>query len=181
MEQRDDLKWKLIKQEDVVNDEWLSLRREKYRMPDGSEFEPYYSYTRRNYVVIVSVDEDGNYILVRQFRQGVKKVTTEFPAGGIEKDEDPKEAAKRELLEETGYVADEMKFLLKAASNATMADNYAYLFKATGCKKVKGQDLDDTEFLNIETKTKDELIGLIKNESFEQAMHMLAFYLSEEK
>ena len=45
--------------------------RSAYRFPDGSVFEPYYSYSRRDYVVIVASDEDGNYLCVRQFRQGI--------------------------------------------------------------------------------------------------------------
>ena len=89
-----------------------------------------------------------------QFRQGIRQVTTEFPAGGIERKdgrqygtghgpdvaEDALEAAKRELLEETGYVSDEWKFLCAIPSNATMADNYAHIFEARNCRKA-GQDI----------------------------------------
>ena len=79
------LEWEEVKTEHIVNDKWIDFRRSAYRFPDGSVFEPFYSYSRRNYVVIVARDEDGNYICVRQFRQGIGKVTTEFPAGGIER------------------------------------------------------------------------------------------------
>ena len=70
--------------EHLVQDQWIDFRRSAYRFPDGRVFEPYYSYTRRDYVVIVASDEEGNYLCVRQFRQGIRTVTTEFPAGGIE-------------------------------------------------------------------------------------------------
>ncbi|MBR5376923.1 MAG: NUDIX hydrolase, partial [Lachnospiraceae bacterium] len=76
----DDLAWEEISTEHIVEDEWIDFRKSAFRFPDGSVFEPFYSYSRRDYVVIVASDTDGNYICVRQFRQGIKEVTTEFPA-----------------------------------------------------------------------------------------------------
>ena len=133
-----DLIWEEISTEHIVKDEWIDFRRQAFRFPDGSVFEPYYTYSRRNYVVIVPSDEDGNYLMVKQYRQGIRKVTIEFPAGGIERkdgkqyggeddlsSEDALAAAKRELREETGYESDEWTHLLTIPSNATIADNYA--------------------------------------------------------
>lgn len=82
-----DLTWKLLETEHLIRDKWIDFRRLKYEFPDGSVFEPYYNYSRRDYVVIVASDENGNYLCVRQFRQGIEEVTTEFPAGGIERGE----------------------------------------------------------------------------------------------
>ena len=162
------------------------------QIPDGRIFEPYYSYSRRDYVVVVASDEDGNYICVRQFRQGIRKVTTEFVAGGIEREggreyisddtiraEDELEAAKRELKEETGYESDDWKFLFKVPSNATMADNYAYIFEAKNCRKVSGQSLDETEYLNVSKHGACEIEEMIKSGEFAQAVHVLAWLLTK--
>ena len=70
--------------EHLIRDRWIDFRRSAYRFPDGRVFEPYYSFTRRDYAVIVATDEAGSVLCVRQFRQGIRRVTTEFPAGGIE-------------------------------------------------------------------------------------------------
>ncbi|MCR5720508.1 MAG: NUDIX hydrolase [Lachnospiraceae bacterium] len=187
----DELRWEEVKVEHIVQDEWIDIRRSAYKFPDGTVFEPYYSYSRRNYVVVVAEDTEGNYICVRQFRQGIKKVTTEFPAGGIEREDDKEYgnstddtsedallAAKRELLEETGYEASEWKHLLTVPSNATIADNYGFLFLATGCKKVAAQDLDDTEFLKVIKLSADEIEKMIKNGEFAQAIHITAWLLA---
>ena len=184
------LEWEEISVEHVVQDQWIDFRKSRYRYPDGREFEPYYSYSRRDYVVIVATDEDGNYICVRQFRQGIKRVTVEFTAGGIERtdgkeygvqgdtaSEQSLEAAKRELLEETGYSSDEWRFLLKVPSNATIADNYAYIYEAKNCRKVAEQSLDETEYLNTELHTKEEIEELIRGGEFAQAIHILALKL----
>lgn len=188
------LEWKEISTEHIIQDEWIDFRKSAYRFPDGSVFEPFYSYSRRDYVVIVASDVDGNFLCVRQFRQGIKKVTTEFPAGGIER-KDGKEygegkdlsaenallAAKRELLEETGYESDEWKHLLTVPSNATMADNYAHLYVAGNCRRVSEQSLDETEFLNVMLFSVQEIEEMIDQGEFQQAIHIMAWLLSNKK
>lgn len=192
---KDKLAWEEIETEHIVQNEWIDFRRSAYRFPDGTVFEPFYSYSRRDYVVIVASDADENYICVRQFRQGIKKVTTEFPAGGLERSdgmeyragkdtaasEDALDAAKRELLEETGYESDEWTRLLTIPSNATIADNYAFVYMAVNCRKVAGQNLDETEFLTVETHTADEIDNLIHTGNFQQSVHVMAWLLAKEK
>ena len=207
----EDLEWEEIKRETLIHDEWIDLRKSAYRFPDGTVFEPFYSYSRRDYVVIVATDEDGNYICVRQYRQGIKEVTTEFPAGGIERKdgkeyagrarlkesgqgdtdsadaetddatEDILEAAKRELLEETGYVSDEWEHLLTIPSNATISDNYAYIYAARNCRKVTGQDLDVTEFLNVCLHSDEEIDELAHGGDFKQSVHVMAWLLAKNR
>lgn len=193
MSENEKLEWEEVSCEHIVNDEWIDFRKSRYRFPDGREFEPYYSYSRRDYVVIVATDEAGNYICVRQYRHGIKRVTTEFCAGGIERcdgkeygsrlDKDSAEdalaAAKRELMEETGYESDDWKFLLSVPSNATMADNYANIFVAKSCRKVSGQSLDETEFLNVHLHTRKEIDEMIASGEFPQASHILALLLAD--
>lgn len=187
----EDLVWEELSTEHIVKDEWIDFRRSAFRFPDGRIFEPYYTYSRRNYVIIVPSDEEGNYLLVRQFRQGIRKVTIEFPAGGIERKdgkeyggeddlntEDALAAAKRELLEETGYTSDEFVHLLTIPANATIADNYAHLYMAKNCRKVAGQSLDEMEFLNVEKYTAEEIEDMIAKGEFLQAMHITAWLLA---
>ena len=188
---RDPLAWEEVCTEHIIQDEWIDFRRSAWRFPDGTMFEPYYSYSRRDYVVIVASDTGGNYLCVRQFRQGIKEVTTEFPAGGIERKdgreyggnqdvaaEDALAAAKRELLEETGYESDEWRHLLTVPSNATIADNYAYLFMAENCRRTGGQSLDETEFLNMTKLPAKEIERLIAEGKFQQAVHVAAWLLA---
>jgi ADP-ribose pyrophosphatase len=183
------LAWEEVKTEHIIQDEWIDFRKSAYRLPDGKVFEPFYTYSRKSYVVIVASDTEGRYLCVRQFRQGIRQVTTEFPAGGIERKdgkqygdsvacEDTLTAAKRELAEETGYESDEWTHLLTVPSNATMADNYAYIFMAKNCRKVTRQSLDETEFLNVNLYSESEIENLITNGNFQQAVHILAWLMS---
>ncbi len=194
-ESRDPLAWEEVSTEHIIQDEWIDFRRSAYRLPDGSVFEPYYTYSRKDYVVIVASDTEENYLCVRQFRQGIREVTTEFPAGGIER-KDGREyggdggfaknalvAAKRELREETGYESDEWSYLLAVPSHATIADDYAYLFVARNCRRVAEQSLDETEFLNVQKHTAQEIEEMIVSGEFPQAVHIAAWLLArrEEK
>lgn len=189
------LEWEEVSLDHVIQDEWIDFRRSAYRFPDGKIFEPFYSYSRKDYVVIVASDVNGQYLCVRQFRQGIRKVTTEFPAGGIERtdgkeygsghdrdlSEDALEAARRELLEETGYVSEEWNYLLTVPSNATMADNYAHIFMAKNCHKLGGQHLDETEFLNVRTYSAEEIDEMVHRGNFEQAIHIMAWLMVKQK
>ena len=182
-----DLVWEEISTEHIVQDRWIDFRRSAFRYPDGTVWQPYYSFTRRNYAVIVASDEEGRFLCVRQFRQGIRQVTTEFPAGAIEeKDgEDPAEAAlraaQRELREETGYESDRWRPLLTIPSSATISDNYAWLFAAEGCRKVTGQQLDAMELLKVETHTAEEIDAMLADGRFQQSVHALAWLLSKQK
>lgn len=187
-----DLRWTEIKSEHIVQNEWIDFRRSVYRYPDGRVFEPFYSYSRRNYAVIVASDEEGQFLCVRQFRQGIKEVTTEFPAGGIERvdgqeygsseyAEDALDAAKRELLEETGYVSDDWEHLLTIPSSATIADNYASIFRARNCRLEGAQRLDETEVLRVIRISREELEDLIHTGRFQQAVHVMAWLLAKDR
>ena len=188
----ENLIWEEVKTEHIVQDEWIDFRKTAFRFPDGRIFEPFYTYSRRDYVVIVASDEEGKYLCVRQFRQGIREVTVEFTAGGIERSdgkeygehasctvEDALAAAKRELLEETGYESDEWKHLITIPSNATIADNMAYIFTAHNCKKKADQSLDEMEFLNVEKYTPEEIEEMIAGGNFKQAMHVMAWLLAQ--
>jgi len=171
-----------------VENKWIDLREVWYDTPEGRVSGPYYTYSRKNYCVIVATDETGRYLCVQQYRPGLHRVTTEFPAGGIDRlgdrqyggrddpgQEDPLAAAKRELREETGYVSEDWEALLTVPSQATMADNYAYVFRARNCRRVDGQHLDEDEYLNALLLSPEELKEAIETGRFEQAVHVMAW------
>lgn len=188
----ENLKWQEVSREQIVDNQWMDLRQLAYKLPDGRVFEPFYSYSRRDYAIVVAIDIEGKLLAVRQFRHGIGEVTTEFPAGGIETDslsgysrshKDPAylalalAAAKRELKEETGYISEDWAHLITVPSNPSIADNYAFIFVADNCRKVDDLQLDDTEFLNVVRLSKEELWQLIAEGGFQQAIHIMAFAL----
>ena len=185
-----ELAWEEIRRESIIQDQWIDFKKSSYRYPDGRIFEPFYSYSRRDYAVIIASDEEGKYLCVRQFRQGIREVTTEFPAGGIEKADGMKsgsaemekkalEAAKRELREETGYVSDDWKHVITIPSDATVSENYAYIYTAKNCRSVGEQKLDETELIHVLQFSEDEINEMITAGKFQQAVHVMGWLLAK--
>lgn len=179
-----DLEWTFRQRETIVKDQWIDFRKDTYMMPDHSIRGPFYTFSKKNYAVVCATDEEGRLICVRQYRQGIRHVTTEFPAGGIEDDTPgrPEEktalsAARRELREETGYTSEQWHYLGMMPSNPTVADNYACIFFAENCRKTENISPDDTEFLKTVLYTRDDFEKLIRNGGFEQPVHLLAWYM----
>ncbi len=180
MQDYENLKWVKTKEKHLITNQWIDFRESEWRFPDGVELGPFYTYSRVDFVVIVARCEDGRFLTVNQFRQGIGEVTCEFPAGGIEDGETPLEAARRELAEETGYVSDEWRPVARIPANATMADNYANIFYAGNCRKVQGQSLDSTEFVDVVLMEREQLHDLICTDAFHQAVHVMAYYRAME-
>ena len=115
-------------------------------------------------VIIIPVTEDDRYVMIIESRPNIKNgVAVEFPAGMVDPGEEPIDAARRELLEETGYSCEniieiENHFQDQGCSNAIIR-----IYLATGCKKIKEQRLDDTESISFVEMTYDEIKDLIMN------------------
>jgi len=91
----------------LLSTAWLSVV-EKTVAPHA---EPYYVIDCPDFAVVVATDTRGRLLLVRQFRPAIDQVTLELPAGHVDPGDTPEETARKELLEETGYVAGRMEFL----------------------------------------------------------------------
>ena len=176
----ENLHWEKLEDKIVRKDRWVDFREATYRMPNGNTVAPFYHYTGRDFVVIAAIDKQGKYICVRQFRVGIDEVTTEFPAGGIEAGETPRDAAKRELREETGSVAARWTDLGSLYANPTMGTSRAHCFLAEDRETVTAQELDATECVVYLHLGESELRRAIKDGSFAQAVHLVLYYRVKE-
>ncbi len=139
--------WKKIKETEVYKG-WRGIIQKQFKLPDG-KIADFDVVNNSPYVSIAAFTNTNKVILVRQFRPGPEHILVSFPEGYIDKSETPAQAAARELLEETGFQAQNIQFL--RAVKSAYSTEIKYCLVATGCKKISSQNLDVTE--NIEVFT----------------------------
>ncbi len=111
-------------------------------------------------VGIIALTDEGKIVLVHQYRCALEQVTVEIPAGKLEPGEDPAKAAARELMEETGYLAQRMAYLGPIAPAAGYSDELLHLYMAMGLTFV-GASPDEDEFLSVDLIDLDEMVDMV--------------------
>lgn len=125
---------------------------------------------------IVPITKDGNAILVKQFRYGSNDLSLEFPAGVIEVGEDPLEAIKRELLEETGGTG-KVVSVGSCRPNPAFMRNHCFHFAATDVVISGDQDLDHFEELEIVVVPENQIDGMIERGEINHSLSIVAWHL----
>ena len=148
----------------------LDIYDDEMRLPDGTiEHWDFVSH-RKGASCTVAVLDDKRILLVRQYRPALERFTLELPAGSRDsKEEDTKVCAERELFEETGYRAGEMKKLLSLKSTVAFCDELIDVYLATGLKKEGAQSLDPAEAIEIRAYSLDEILKMIFDYTIQDA------------
>ena len=142
--------WKVLKSELVVDEKWYTLRRDEVELPNGVVLDDYYVSVRPDVVLTFPVTEGGKVIFVRQYKHAAANVFIELPGGVIDAHEtNPAEAAKREMLEETGYTSDNLELVAEVIDNPTKDTNKIYFYLARNAYKIADQDLDESESIEV--------------------------------
>jgi 8-oxo-dGTP pyrophosphatase MutT (NUDIX family) len=129
--------------------------------------------TWANVVALTAADE---VVLVRQYRHGVREVILETPGGAVEAGEDPMDGVKRELLEETGYTADKFILVGRLYPNPAIQTNTMYCYLALNAFKVKEQELDSGEDIEVHLVPLTDLIEMAKRSEFPHALDVAVLY-----
>ncbi len=168
--------WKVLDSEYLIKRPWLTARRDKVELPDGRIIEEYYVLEYPDWVNVIAITEDGQIIMERQYRHALGINSIELPCGVMENGEEPLEAAKRELLEETGYGGGEWSKLMTIAPNPSSMTNLTHCFLAVGVKKIAEQSLDATEELSVHLMSEAEVKALLENGEVLQALMIAPLY-----
>lgn len=171
------VKGKFIKKELLYSGNFLSVLRETYKLPNKKivKKEKVIKNDGKNSVIVIAITKDKKYIIT--FQNRIKDTTiAEFPAGYIENNEEPIEAAKRELLEETGYITDDLFIVDEAYTSPGIDNSITYIVIANNCSKTNKKSSNGTELVNYGLFTEFELNYLIIKNIMNGAMNKLAYY-----
>jgi len=136
---------------------WISVESHVVELPDGSIIEDWPWLVGREFVNVAVVTEDGTFLVFRQVKYAVEG-TSLAPVGGyLDDGEDPGSAARRELLEETGYEAVEWTSLGRYVVDGNRGAGIGHLYLACGARKVAEPDADDLEEQELLEMTRREV------------------------
>jgi ADP-ribose pyrophosphatase len=117
---------------------------------------------------VVALTDSGKVVLVRQYRTALDHVTVELPAGKLDGPEDPLLCAKRELKEETGFVAERWTYMTTIATSAGFSDELIHIYLANNLK-LEGANPDEDEFVNVDFVSLDECVRAVMTGRIEDA------------
>ena len=143
-------KWKILKSKFVFENQWFKIRQDKVALPNGKTIDDFFVLIRPDIVLTLAITCNQEIVFVRQYRHATGEILLELPAGSFNpKLESAETAARRELIEETGYVPQEMIFLGTLYDNPIKDTNTIHLFLAKDVRPLGFQQLDATEEIEV--------------------------------
>ena len=170
---------KQISREEIFKGVALHVVRDRIMLPDGSESVREIS-LHNGAAAVIPILDDGRVIMERQFRYAHGKVMLEIPAGKLDTPEEPPlDGAKRELMEETGAVAEKYTYLGSIAPSPALINEVIHVYMAEGIRLGQSH-LDAGEFLEVEYYTLDELYGMVMSGEITDAKTQIAILKARE-
>lgn len=166
-----DLNWKTLSSTYIEKHPYFTARKDRCQRQDGKIIDPYYVVELPRSATALAITEDNQVLLVKQYRQPIQQTIIETPGGFIDEGEEYATGMKRELLEETGYEFNDIEYLATVAANPGVLSGFTDLFLARDGRKVKEQELDHNEEIEIMLLSIEELIELIKTNQIVQSLH----------
>lgn len=170
--------WEIISDTALVSRTWLEVREQRIRLANGNEIEQFHLIKGPDWAAVLCLTPERQVVLVRQYRHGFGAASLELPAGVIEPSERPIDAARRELLEESGFEANTIEPLLAAVPEPARHVTRAHFFFARAVRAATAQQLDHSEDLEVVLVPVDELLELIDQGQIVHAAHIAAILLA---
>jgi ADP-ribose pyrophosphatase len=175
------LSWKTISRELIADCEGFLVHKTNAESTCEKQVRSgFHTITCSNWVNVIAITGDAQVVMAEQFRHGIAELTLEIPGGCIdESDLDPLSAAKRELLEETGYSSEKWTMLGKSHPNPALLNNVCYTFLAEDAKKVEEAKFDGTGTENIHCRllALNSIDAQITDGTISHSLVLAAFHL----
>jgi ADP-ribose pyrophosphatase len=171
------ISWKTLISEEIFSTPWMSIYHKHFELPNGKKGNYFYLHTRGS-AMVIPINDDGKILLIKQYRYLMDEVTLEIPCGGIKDGQNEEEAARSELIEETGYDCKKLKKVGRFVPYNGLSDEYCTVFIAYLLHRVDSKP-DDTEQIEIVAMTSDEIDRLIAKGKIIDGMSITGWVLGK--
>jgi len=157
-------RWEVLKNDLIYEAApWIKLSVQQVLLPNGKVVNNFHRVKMPEYAVVVARTPDGRMIMERQYKHGVGKISLMLPGGLIEPGEEPLAAAKRELVEETGYSAENWQSLGSFVANANYGCGKAHIFTAQNAENMQEANSGDLEDMEIVLVKPESLVDAFRS------------------
>jgi ADP-ribose pyrophosphatase len=171
-------KWRIIKSKLVFDNQWVKIRRDEVELPKGEIIDDFFVFVRPDIALIFPITQNREVVFVRQYRHATGEILLELPAGSFHPEKEEAEiAARRELEEETGYLAAELVKLATLYDNPIKDTNKIHLFLAENVQPTGKQNLDITEDVEIVLIPINQIMARITNGEIRVSGTIAAIFL----
>ncbi len=166
--------WKQLDRKTIYQSDWIEITIDKVELPDGTIIDKFeLMHYPHSSVGVVAVNEKEEILLVRAYRYLHESFDWEIPGGVCEKEEHHVDAARRELLEETGYTCDIISPMIKFYPHKATCDQKYYTFHAEGITR-KTDDFQEIEISEVAWKSPDEILKMIEIGEINESLSLVA-------
>ena len=168
--------WKRISSKDIADCRVFRVREDVCVRDSDQKESTFFVIESPDWVNIIATTKEGEVILIEQFRHGTAEIILEIPGGMIDEGEEPGAAAKRELLEETGFSSQDWVLLGKSDPNPAIQNNTVYHFLARDCAKTADTSFDQHESIATKIMPLSVVENLIAKGEITHSLVLAAFY-----
>jgi ADP-ribose pyrophosphatase len=168
--------WKRVLSEKVADCRVFRVRRDTCIRDSDGKSSDFFVIENPDWVNIIAINKADEVVLIEQFRHGTEEIELELPGGLVDDGEAAEEAAKRELLEETGYSSNRWMMLGKSHPNPAIQNNTIYHYLALDCEKTSETAFDLHESITTKMVSRDMIGALIGDGSVTHSLVVAAFY-----
>lgn len=168
--------WKRIKSEEIADCRVFKIRKDFCERGSDQKAGAFFVIESPDWINVIALTKDKQVVLIEQFRHGIEQIILEIPGGMVDQGELPKDAARRELLEETGFSSKKFIYLGKSHPNPAISNNEMFHFLALDCEKTEKTTFDEHESIVTKLVPLAEIENLAASGKITHSLVIAAFY-----